>query len=385
MDPHIIREKLIAFAAGDLDAPESRLVADHTAVCADCNAVVAHFKLLRYVMSTDATLEPPLSAIQHARAVFRQHRPAPVPFWQQLDSLFRLPSPRQVMIALLIALLVVYNVVVYTGISTIVAASQKALPGDSLYSVKLTVEDIQLAMTFDNAGKLSKHLDYAGFRVDETAALVNLQRLAQVPDTLAAFEKQVQLVSATYDLLVKENAARAQTLGRDVQTALAGYSAKLADVRVVAGDNLKPMIEHAISLSNLSRQAVSDSLQRLLPSSSIIASTPTQGAPPANFTSTPRPGSASIVTPTAGKSSTSSGAPASATQVPAVASKTIAPAVVNSPTFTPTKTPTATSTFVPPGQEKKTVSPTPNIPPGQENKTVSPTPKQSDQGSSKSK
>jgi len=53
---------------------------------------------------------------------------------------------------------------------TTVYASQRSLPGETLYPVKTGVEKLQLTLTFDQESKASRHLTMAQRRVDEAAA-----------------------------------------------------------------------------------------------------------------------------------------------------------------------------------------------------------------------
>lgn len=49
--------------------------------------------------------------------------------------------------------------------------SKDALPGDALYDVKRAGESASLGLTFDDQGKASKYLEFAGTRLDELSAL----------------------------------------------------------------------------------------------------------------------------------------------------------------------------------------------------------------------
>jgi hypothetical protein len=69
----------------------------------------------------------------------------------------------------LAAALVVLVLLLGTG-STVVYASQGSLPGDALYGVKTTVEDVKLALTRSHEARASTHLDLAGRRTEEVMA-----------------------------------------------------------------------------------------------------------------------------------------------------------------------------------------------------------------------
>lgn len=62
-------------------------------------------------------------------------------------------------------------VVALSGISLVL--SRDALPGDALYSLKRAGETTELQLTFGDADRGLRHLDYAARRVDELSALVD--------------------------------------------------------------------------------------------------------------------------------------------------------------------------------------------------------------------
>jgi hypothetical protein len=109
------------------------------------------------VVRADLGQTPQPAIVARAYAIFAKAKPEPLSFRQRFGSFLPLPSARQFSMALVLVLLVLSNVVVYTGIG-VVGTAQDAIPGDSSYSVKLLIEDIQLATTLDTAGKLTRHL-----------------------------------------------------------------------------------------------------------------------------------------------------------------------------------------------------------------------------------
>jgi len=82
--------------------------------------------------------------------------------------------------------------VALVGVSTTVAvASQSALPGDRLYSVKRGLESAHAELTFDRAARGQLLLDNAGTRLDEAEQLSREQAdPARVSEALDAFTQQ---------------------------------------------------------------------------------------------------------------------------------------------------------------------------------------------------
>jgi hypothetical protein len=99
--------------------------------------------------------------------------------------------------------------VALVGVSaTVAVASQSALPGDRLYSVKRGLESAHAELTFDRAARGQLLLDNAGTRLDEAEQLSREQAdPARVSDALDAFTQQAIDGS---DLLVADYQATGQ-------------------------------------------------------------------------------------------------------------------------------------------------------------------------------
>jgi len=379
---HIAYDQLIAFAAGDLNNNDAREVAHHIAACAECAKTVTQFKTIRAVMRGDSSMAPPAPTVARAYAIFTKKRPATyTPFWRRMNWSIPQPMIRRAAMAVMLVLLVLSNIIVYAGIGRIVETSQAAIPGDSLYGVKRTIEDVQLATTWDTAGKLMRHLAYAGYRIDETGALVALNRVAEIPSTLAAFEIEVRQVATTFKILTRENLKRAQELAPQIESSLAEYSTKLETIRQTATSIVQPAFERAIQVSNASHASVHDATVPPLPPGAPPIVTPVTTITPVFDSSSSQPGVSTKPPTTLPR--TSPGAPTPTSQPAIVGSPTpkpTQPAVASSPTPTKslTSSPTATRTLVAPPPSKTpqptdTLYPT-RIPPGLEKKTLTPVP-----------
>lgn len=85
----------------------------------------------------------------------------------------------------------VSGVVLVGASATVAIASQSALPGDRLYSVKRGLESAHAELTFDRAARGRVLLDNAGTRLDEAEQLSREQAdPARVSDALDAFTEQ---------------------------------------------------------------------------------------------------------------------------------------------------------------------------------------------------
>jgi|GEM_PF-1804707 len=121
-----------------------------------------------------------------------------------------------------------------------VYASQAALPGDALYTVKVSVaEPVRTALAFSDEAKLSIHTDIAEERLEEAQALAAEGRLsadaaAQIETSLETHVKEVE----TLALKVEEvNPEIAGEVSATLEAALSVNSAILASLGDESDDN----------------------------------------------------------------------------------------------------------------------------------------------------
>jgi len=114
-----------------------------------------------------------------------QTPPAPLPFlrpwWQGHPGLQWVPA-----LALAFAL-----VLATTGAGAVYAA-QDAIPGDPLYPVKLTMEDLQVALAPDDDGLATLYVTLAARRVDEVEKAVESARPEAAAEASRSFLKTVE-------------------------------------------------------------------------------------------------------------------------------------------------------------------------------------------------
>jgi hypothetical protein len=115
--------------------------------------------------------------------LFGEVQPEPMKVSQSVWKWYR-TSPYRILAPVSIAVLIL----VVAGGST-VYASQSSLPGDTLYPVKTTVENLQLAITTSPAVKADLYLKFTQRRIDEVQQEVKLNRNVSA-QTLATFQQQ---------------------------------------------------------------------------------------------------------------------------------------------------------------------------------------------------
>ncbi|HJX41977.1 MAG TPA: DUF5667 domain-containing protein [Anaerolineales bacterium] len=78
----------------------------------------------------------------------------------------------------------------------VAGAAAAALPGDRLYGVKRGLEEASLALSPTAAGDTALLLDFAKARLEEAEALIELGRQQDVPEALAGYERELDLLLA---------------------------------------------------------------------------------------------------------------------------------------------------------------------------------------------
>ena len=74
------------------------------------------------------------------------------------------------------------------------AASADALPGDALYTVKTTAEDVQLALSPNDLHSAELHLTFADRRLGEAAACLDQERSEDLRQALNGYAAQVESI-----------------------------------------------------------------------------------------------------------------------------------------------------------------------------------------------
>lgn len=135
--------------------------------------------------------------------------------------------------------------------TSMAVASQGALPGDTLYPIKRTIEDVRTGFTVGNDAKGSSLLAQADSRLAEVSELSKRDRSARDADiekALASFSEQATEAS---DLLLT-----------DYQQS--GDSTSLEDLRVFAAESITELSRLEAIIPESARDALADAAKTLL-------------------------------------------------------------------------------------------------------------------------
>ncbi|MEW5719601.1 MAG: DUF5667 domain-containing protein, partial [Chloroflexota bacterium] len=245
---HIPFEQLIAYANKELPESESAIVAAHTATCTECNSTVLYFRTIRGLLRTDYMHDPPAATVARAQSIFREHRAKPQPRPQQRvkwSEFFQVKLRPAVSIGLATLLL---TFILVLSQATVAAASE-AIPGDTFYPVKISIERLQLIVAMDNQSKAEVLLTIAQNRIDETVKLNAAGRDSYIAPTVTAYEKATRQATNVLENLAQEDANRAAVLCAKADDDLSKNIAVLTTLLDQVPEQSKSVIAHAISES----------------------------------------------------------------------------------------------------------------------------------------
>jgi hypothetical protein len=246
-------------------------------------------------------------------------------------------------IALRFAVVMILVICLFTGGTGVAFASQGTLPGDSLYGVKIGLEDLTLNLTSDPSRSALLNMQYADRRLVEIHTLQIQGHADLAAPALLNYQKHVEQATRVMDQVVQQNPKQGALIASVVQEKAASQLAALAGlVKYTPGQAQSDMV--------LAQNAAKHSLeaaQRITGVSGPLPNTETPIPPTATLplavvnTPTSEPVSSPTNLPTALPSET----PTPVTGVPATA--TVEPPFVLLPDRTTTPTPTLTTTPAP--------------------------------------
>jgi hypothetical protein len=146
-------------------------------------------------------------------------------------------------------------IILCLSVSGVVLAAEGALPGDPLYGLKTTVEDVRLAVT-PTEGDVGLHARFAERRLDEIEALVAAGRLADVPRAAAEYETHVGRALAALASAGETDASARERLATQLDRMLAEQSAELDALAGQMPAQMAPVIQQARAASTDVQNAI---------------------------------------------------------------------------------------------------------------------------------
>ncbi|MBL7064225.1 MAG: hypothetical protein ISS49_08490 [Anaerolineae bacterium] len=178
-------------------------------------------------------------------------------------------------------------------LTTGVAAAQ-SLPGDLLYPLKLTAENVQLALVSQPGDRANLHLDFAARRLDEVLRLVECERAVAQED----WGRPAQEVQAALPEIVQAEPEEVPRLLQRVIELTEAQQVALREIRLALPQPQLLHLDGTLKLLEQQHEFALQAMERpeLLPQPEFLHLTPTM--PLLQFAPTPTPAVEFLVPPT---------------------------------------------------------------------------------------
>ena len=234
---------------------------------------------------------------------------------------------------------------------TIVSASQKSLPGDNLYAVKRTLEQLALTTSLDQASDAELQLLYAKERFEEIRTLMFEGRYEDVASTVHDYQDHINKTIELIGAVSEQDAVQARQLALELETILAQHKLILAALSINAPDSIFSAISQVLVAAEMA-ESMAEEFSFLIPP------TPTPFRPTSTPVPSPVPSDTPRPTPTL-----------------APTERPLPTEPEEEPTSTPSRTPEPSATPTPnPPSLTPTDTEEPPPPPPTETDTPEPTP-----------
>lgn len=265
-----------------------------------------------------------------------------VTFWGWLGAL----RPRKVAFQFALTMLLVLSLLFSTNRLALAASS--TLPGDMLYPVKTTHENLQVLFSFTPEGDLELHIDFARQRLVEIEGIFLEGRYNLIPATVDGYQRQISMALSALKVVVEKKSQRAEELAEKL------YRVMAFDTRILGGiyDMAPQAVKKEITrVEDISQSGLAEMTKMPLAIAAVIVRTPTATSTQIGELT---PGETQVATATlegTPGAGTPIPSPTSPWWLPTLAGPTSPPwSVTATPTggFWPTATATATSSVLPP-------------------------------------
>lgn len=131
----------------------------------------------------------------------------------------------------------------------VVIAAQRALPGDALYPVKTSLEQLRLQLATGDAERARAYLDLAGRRADELRRAVQAGRGDAIDAAASGYVRDVR--DARASLLKAASVGQADPLAAELATRLARQQTLLQAAAAQAPNDVKPAVHMALGAASV--------------------------------------------------------------------------------------------------------------------------------------
>lgn len=191
--------------------------------------------------------------LQHRQAAATRHeRSERVGFLRWLQTQFALDLPFRRFAMPALASLLVILLVGLLGAGAAYASSD-ALPGDSLYPVKLASEQIRLALSLSESAKAALHLRLAAERLEEASVLIQTDGADGIAPLMKRYAAEVNAASGILRRR-RDRDSQVADLSTELQEELTRHQTVLSQVREAVPPAARAAVESALAASEAARQ-----------------------------------------------------------------------------------------------------------------------------------
>jgi len=145
-----------------------------------------------------------------------------------------------------LVMLMTLGIFFFGGAGITAYAASSSLPGDAIYPLKTTIENVRVKLTPDPADQVRLYLDYAGLRLMEIQTLVDTGRYNDIAQAAGEYEIDIQKAFDAVKSLSQTDPTRATALNVKITVTLQGYSNILIQMLVDIPSDVQPVILNII-------------------------------------------------------------------------------------------------------------------------------------------
>jgi hypothetical protein len=142
--------------------------------------------------------------------------------------------------------IIVAIVVVLSALGGTVYAAQDSLPGDTLYSVKLGVEDATMMLSGDDVARAERALNFAAKRVREMLTLTERERLGDLGVSADKYCCAMNMSLVRMEAALRNGGSDADDITQLMAEAMVRHVSVLDGVYNVTPDEAKPAMTRAM-------------------------------------------------------------------------------------------------------------------------------------------
>ncbi len=130
-------------------------------------------------------------------------------------------------------------------------AAQIAMPGDTAYPLKIALENIELALTFNDARSAELHIEFAQTRLREINNLALQNKYDLISSVVINYDQQVTNSIRVLDRLNEKDSAHAKKLAEQFRSDLDDQAGILNILVEEAPEQAQPGLQQAIQVSQI--------------------------------------------------------------------------------------------------------------------------------------